>query len=105
MRFRSPSRIAAAVLGLLLSGSMASTALAAGDHFNSKFEFTDVQFPDGTSGIVYAGSKLSSNGEFTNCQYDSPDFQFLGQFGTEAFASGDPGTVLQFCLDHYADRS
>lgn len=93
-----------AALALLVG--VASTALAGGTHFNEKFEFDQVTFSDGTTGIIYASSKLNNQGdEFTNCEYDTTDFAVLGQFGSDAFASADAATVRTFCLEHFADRN
>lgn len=75
------------------------------NHFNEKFEFADVLFPDGTTGTIRAASKLTNNGQDTDCAYFTPTDDYLGQFDTQDFSSSDADTVRQFCLDHYADRT
>lgn len=107
MHDRSARRtLAAGLAAPFLALAIAGSALAAGDHFNEKFEFEDVTFPDATTGTIYAGSKLNNQGDqFTNCGYFSEAGAFLGQFGSGDFSSTDPDAVLAFCLDHYDERS
>jgi hypothetical protein len=107
MRFSPFVRlIGSGLAAFALAAAVASTALAGGTHFNEKFEFDNVTFSDGTIGIIHAGSKLTSQGDqFTNCTYDTTDFAFLGQFGSDAFASTDADAVRDFCLEHFADRT
>lgn len=75
------------------------------EHFNEKFEFTPVTFPDGTEGTIRAGSKKNNNSQFTQCGYFDLADAFLGDFGSGEFASKDAPAVKQFCLDHYGDRA
>lgn len=75
------------------------------DHFNEKFEFTDVMFSDGTTRTIRAGSKKTNKDELTTCSYFTQDDDFLGQFQSSDFSSNDADEVLGFCLDHYRDRT
>lgn len=74
-------------------------------HFNDKFEFTDVAFPDGTTGTIRAGSKLTNGAQDTDCEYYTPSDDYLGMFETQDFSSDDAEVIRQFCLDHYGDRT
>jgi hypothetical protein len=97
---RIPALLAALVVTLALAG----TAFAGASH--AKFEFEGVTFSDGTNGTIYAASKRTGGGNtFTNCGYQATDGTFLGQYGDATFFSTDAGTLEQFCLDHYADRT
>ncbi|HET6380373.1 MAG TPA: hypothetical protein VFH63_04970 [candidate division Zixibacteria bacterium] len=104
---RGPIRRAWSLLvATLLTVAIGAPALAAGDHFNIKFEFEDVTFPDGSGGEIYASSKRNNRGDaFTYCGYVGADQQFMGTFGSGEFSSPVADEVLQFCLDNFANRS
>lgn len=74
-----------------------------------KFDFRDVTFPDGTTGIIEAGTKATKKGTFTLCSYFSPAYAtYLGEYGDNTLPADqveDADAVLAFCLAHYGDRS
>lgn len=74
-------------------------------HFNEKFEFTDVDLGDGSTGTIRAASKSTNKGLGTTCSYFTPAEVFLGQFESMDFASQDADAVLAFCQSHFGDRS
>jgi len=75
------------------------------DHFNAKFEFTDVDLGDGTTGTIRAASKSSNQGQDTECSYFTTAEVYLGQFQSMDFSSQDAATVLAFCQSHFGERS
>lgn len=78
------------------------------DHFNEKFEFTDVDLTEAggpADATIRAGSKRNNNSQDTNCDYFTSADAYLGSFDTQGFSSDDPDVVLSFCVDHFGDRS
>ena len=93
------NRILTALVGCVL---LAAAAAVAGV---TKANFPNVTFPDGTTGNITAGSKITNKDLFTVCDYFSSNYgQYLGMFQTPDFATDDPAALQDFCLSHYADR-
>jgi hypothetical protein len=92
--------IASSILGCLLMGAGAVVASAT----NIKAKFPDVTYPDGTAGVILAGSKVTNKSQFTNCDYFDPNGAYLGMFQSDEFATADFTALGEFCLDHFADR-
>jgi hypothetical protein len=90
--------LVAAVVVSLLAGAGAALAGV------TKFTFTNVAFPDGTTGTIRAGSKIVNKVDYSVCGYYTANDLFLGQFETADFATTDPGAMEDFCVLHYADR-
>lgn len=88
--------VAAFVLALAVAASAAARV--------TKYTFTDVTFPDGTHGIIYAGVKETNRSLLTACNYHSDSGASLGYYA-DAFASDDPAAVQQFCLDNFFERN
>src|SRR5690606_9893513 len=117
MQWALRSIVAATLLAAVAAcaGSDSPTALAASvgrpqfAKAGGKFTFLDVVFPDGTTGIIAAGTKAVNKGTFTQCSYYSPDWEeYLGGFGDDTLAAADvenPDAVLAYCLSHFQDRS
>jgi hypothetical protein len=90
---------------LLLGAFVLALALAASAAAKvTKYTFTDVTFSDGTSAIIYAGVKETTRSILTACDYHSSTGASLGYYA-DAFASDDPATVRQFCLDNFDERN
>lgn len=91
-------------LALAMVGALIWVAPAAAA--TSKFTFDGVTFSDGTAGVIEAGVKVVRKGTVTVCDYYTEGHvTYLGQFQSNEFASSDPDTVKQFCLDNYVNRS
>ncbi len=102
-------RILLPALALVLAGGLATAragnAATNGKDHNQKFTFTDVAFPDGTSGTIRAGVKINNQSTDAEAGYYTPDDQYLGRYQeVDGFASTDPDSVRRWALDHYADR-
>ena len=74
-----------------------------------KFTFTNVTVIDSNGAeqlvTIEAGVKENNKGEFTNCDYYSPDYQdFLGYYQEAVSPGFNGGDVLDFCVNHFADR-
>jgi len=95
MRLLTPVLLAF-VLALVLAAS-ASAAV-------TKYTFGNVTFSDGTTGIIYAGVKVTNRSTLTACNYHSTSGASLGYYA-DAFASDDPALVEQFCLDNFDERN
>ena len=90
---------ATGVLGLVLAG-----AIMAANVF--KFTFSEVSYPDGRIGTIQASVKTTKNGNVTVVNYySSPNDQYLGQLQGTDNASTDAIAVLQYSLDHFAERT
>lgn len=79
---------------------------------NAKFTFTDVTLDDGTvvveDGVIEASSRDKKNDrqDWTECTYYTEGWsEHLGGFGSDDFASTDAQEVLDFCREHFADRT
>ena len=70
----------------------------------TKASFLGVTLPDGSVGNIYAGSKITHQAVFTQCDYQSVDGKSLGAFGSNTFATTDPTALESFCLAHFVDR-
>jgi hypothetical protein len=85
------------ILGMFLLGS----AMAANTF---KFTFTDVQFPDGRMGTIFASVRTTKKGAVTVCGFNSnPNDQFLGEFQGNDNTSTDAVDVENYCLAHYEE--
>lgn len=93
------SLLVAGMATLLLT----STALAAGDHFNTKFEFSPVTIGDSMNLTIYAASKHNKS-DVTVCEYQTAEGDFLGYFESLEFASEDAATIEQFCIASFDAR-
>lgn len=88
------------------AAALSKPASKSNGQFNEKFTFNPVTYPDGTTGVIEAGSKRSKQSQFTVCDYSTDGYrESLGQFGSNTFSSQDPDDVLKFCLDHFGERS
>jgi hypothetical protein len=88
--------LAAFALALALAASAAGAV--------TKYTFQNVTFPDGTTGVIYAGVKLTNKSTLTACNYHSSTGASLGYYA-DSFASADPAAVEQFCLDNFDERN
>jgi hypothetical protein len=94
MRF-TPLLVAIAV-ALMLAASAAAKV--------TKYTFENVTFPDGTTGTIYAGVKVTNRSTLTACGYHSSTGQSLGYYA-DSFASDDPAAVEAFCLENFDERN
>jgi hypothetical protein len=93
------NRVLAGLVGCVL---LAAAAAVAGV---TKANFPSVTFPDGTTGVITAGSKINNKDLFTVCDYFSDGYRtYLGMYQNPDFATTDPAALLDFCLAHYVDR-
>ena len=92
-------------IALLLVASVLTLGLAASAAARvTKYTFRDVPFPDGTTGIIYAGVKQVNRSNLTACNYFTNDGRSLGYYADD-FASDDAAAVEQFCLDNFDERN
>ena len=99
MRHATRIAVIAALLGLLALPALGGV---------SKVTFNDVVLPDGQVGEIEAAVKVLKNkDDSVNCTYFTDDYATgLGYyFDFEEPAVTEPAEVLQFCLDHYDERS
>lgn len=91
-----------------LAGAVAAFALAvpSAQAATTKFEFEDVTFPNGETGIIYATVKeMNKKPDNVYCGYQTSDYQDLGYY--LEFLDDAPDTaegVLEFCLANFDDR-
>lgn len=85
---------------------LTAVTLAPAAHAADKFEFADVTFSDGTTGMVQASTNvMKKKPDHVYCYFASPDWQPRGYYG--AFiepAPSSPEDVLAFCLANFDQR-
>jgi hypothetical protein len=89
---------------LLVAFALALALPAAASARVTKYTFSPVTFSDGTTGIIYAGVKVTNRSTLTACDYHSSTGASLGYYA-DSFASDDPAAVQQFCLDNFDERN
>jgi hypothetical protein len=89
---------------LLVAFVLALTVAASAAAAVTKYTFRNVTFSDGTTGVIYAGVKVTNKSTLTACDYHSSTGASLGYYA-DSFASDDPAAVQQFCLDNFAERN
>ena len=89
------------LIAIVVSLLLTTAALAA----NSKYTFNDVNI-DGTVVEIEAAVKDNKKSDFSSCTYYSDDYQeWLGQYQDDVDAGDTAEDVLDFCVDHFDDRS
>ena len=91
-----------AVVLVVMAGLLSIPAAASASV--TKFDFDNVAFPDGTTGVIYASVKDNHNNSNTYCEFATESGEFLGYYQEPDVVFSQPDQVEQFCLDHFGDR-